>query len=158
MTIQIGETMPSGTLRTMTDDGVVELNTTEIFKGKRVALFAVPAAFTPGCSQIHLKSYVDEAQAITAKGFDVIACVAVHDAWVMDAWADAYGAKGTVTMLADGNADYVTALGLNVDLSAHGLGMRSARFSMVINDGVVESLNIDERAIDSTAATHTCGL
>ena len=130
----------------------------EFFQGKKVVLFAVPGAFTPGCTQVHLPSYVDQANAIIAKGFDTIACLAVNDAWVMDAWSKAYDPEAKVLMLADGNADYVKALGLELDLTAHGMGIRSKRFSMIVNDGIVESINLDDRAIESTAAKHTCGL
>jgi len=158
MTIQVDQTMPAGTLKTMTAEGPVALSTDDIFKDKKVVLFGVPGAFTPGCSRVHLPGYVDAADNIAAKGFDTIACVAVNDAWVMAAWGEAHGATGKVSMLADGSADYVRALGLELDLTAAGMGMRCKRFSMVVNDGVVESINIDDRAIETTAAGATCGL
>ena len=158
MTISVGDLMPGGILRTMTDSGVVEVKPQALFANKRVVLFGVPAAFTPGCTQIHLPSYVKNAAKIKQEGFDVIACLAVHDAWVMDAWARTAQAKDHVVMLADGNGDYVRALGIDLDLSAHGLGIRCRRFSMVIQNGVVESINFDAHAIDKTAASHTCSL
>lgn len=158
MTIQIGQSMPTGTLKTMTTEGPIALSTDDIFSGKKVVLFGLPGAFTPGCSRVHLPGYVDAAADIASKGFDTIACVAVNDAWVMAAWGESHGATGKVTMLADGSADYVRALGLELDLSAAGMGMRCKRFSMVVNNGLVESINIDERAIESTSAGFTCGL
>ena len=150
--------MPVGTLRTLTDEGIQEIDATRFFAGRKVALFAVPGAFTPGCTRNHLPQYVSHSEAILEKGFDIIACIAVNDAWVMDAWARAAGAIGKVTMLADGSAHYVRALGLESDLSAVGMGVRSRRFSMVIDRGVVESIHIDDRMIETTSAVHTCGL
>ena len=158
MTISVGETMPQGTLKTMTNDGLIELNTQEFFAGKRVVLFGVPGAFTPGCTRTHLPGYVENASAIKAKGFDEIACIAVNDAWVMAAWGGAAGANGKITMLADGSADYAAALGLQLDLNHVGMGMRCKRFSMVVQDGVVESVNVDDRTIDLTSAASTCSL
>ncbi len=158
MSIKTGDKLPQGTFKTMTPDGVTDISVDGVFKNKRVALFAVPAAFTPGCSQIHLPSYLSAYDDIMQKGFDTIACIAVHDAWVMDAWAKATNATDKVLMLADGSADYVRSIGLDLDLSAYGMGIRSKRFSMVVVDGRVESLNIDERAIETTNATFTCGL
>ena len=155
--IQAGDQIPEGTLRTMTDEGVQVVNPAELFAGKRVAFFGVPAVFTPGCTNVHLKSYVEQAEAIQSNGFDLVACMSVSDAWVMHAWSEHANAAGKVLMLAD-NSDYSTALGIDLDLSHVGMGVRSKRFSMVIDDGVVESINIDDRAIDLTAAPHTCGL
>jgi len=158
MAIKIGDKLPQGTFKTMTADGVIDIGVDEVFSNKKVALFAVPAAFTPGCTQIHLPSYLNAYEDIMQQGFDTIACIAVHDAWVMDAWSKAANATEKILMLADGSADYVTALGLDQDLNAHGLGIRSKRFSMVVVNGLIESLNIDERAIERTNATYTCGL
>ena len=158
MAIGKGETLPDGVFKTMTKKGVVDIRVDDVFKGKKVALFAVPAAFTPGCSQIHLPSYIDAYDEIMAAGFDDIACIAVHDAWVMHAWATSLDGGDKITMLADGSATYVRALGLDLDLTAHGMGIRCHRFSMVVVDKRIESLNIDERVIETTSALHTCGL
>ena len=158
MTIKAGKKLPQGSFKTMTAEGVIDISVDEVFKGKRVALFAVPAVFTPGCSQIHLPSYLNAYDDIIEKGFDTIACIAVHDAWVMDAWAKATNAADKILMLADGSANYVRSIGLELDLNAYDMGIRSKRFSMVVVDGRVESLNIDERVIDTTNAAHTCGL
>ena len=156
--IKAGDQIPEGVLKTFADESVVEVNPAEFFAGKRVVLFGVPGAFTPGCSRVHLPGYVEGAEAIKGKGFDLIACMAVNDAWVMNAWGDSAGALGKISMLADGSAHYTQALGLELDLAHVGMGMRCKRFSMVIQDGVVESVNVDDRAIDLTSAATTCGL
>jgi peroxiredoxin len=158
MVIAVGDRMPVGSFKTMGDEGPVALETGELFGDKRVVLFGVPGAFTPGCSRTHLPGYVENADSIRAKGFDTIACIAVNDAWVMHAWGEGAGATGKVAMLADGSADYAKAMGLELDLNHVGMGMRCRRFSIVVQDGVVESINIDERGIDLTAAENTCGL
>ena len=158
MTIKAGKKLPQGSFKTMTAEGVIDISVDEVFKDKRVALFAVPAVFTPGCSQIHLPSYLNAYDDIIEKGFDTIACIAVNDAWVMDAWAKATNAKDKILMLADGSANYVRSMGLELDLNAYGMGIRSQRFSMVVVDGLIESLNIDERVIETTNAAYTCGL
>ena len=156
--IKVGESIPTSTFKTMYSDGPKELTSTSFFAGKRVVIFGVPGAFTPGCTRTHLPGYVKNTEEILAKGFDEIACIAVNDAWVMDAWGKAAGAQGKVTMLADGSADFAKATGLELDLTHVGMGMRCKRFSMIVQDGVVESLNIDDRMIDLTSATHTCDL
>ena len=158
MVISAGDPMPEGLFRTMTESGVEEVDARAFFAGRRVVLFAVPAVFTPGCTHKHLPGYVDNAEAIKAKGFDEIACMAVSDAWVMHAWSEATGATGKVTMLADGSAEYTEALGLALDLGQFGMGIRSKRFAMVIQDGVVESVEVDARAIELTAAASVCQL
>ena len=140
----IGEAMPAGTLTQMTGDGAVAVNTADLFRGKRVALFAVPGAFTPTCSKQHLPGFVAKADALKSKGIDTIVCMAVNDAFVMEAWGKDQNVGDTVMMLADGNGDYTKALGLELDLSNHGLGTRSARFSMIVENGSVTALNIDE--------------
>lgn len=156
MTIQVGDKIPEGTLMTMTADGPKSVSTDEIFSGKKVVLFAVPGAFTPGCSKQHLPGFVQKADDIKSKGVDTIACLAVNDAFVMDAWAKDQGVGDKVMMLADGNADYVKKLGLDLDASGMGLGTRSKRFSMVVNDGVVDSLNVDESGgVEKSAAENT---
>ena len=145
MTINVGDRIPSVTLKQLTSEGVKEFTTDEIFRGKRVVLIAVPGAFTPACSQRHLPGYVDKAADMKAKGIDEIACVAVNDAFVMGAWGRDQKAEGKVRMLADGSGDFTRALGLELDLSKGGLGMRSKRYSMLVDDGVVKSLNVEQQ-------------
>ncbi len=142
MTIKVGDTIQSATLHTMTGDGPKPITTDEIFKGKKVVLFAVPGAFTPGCSNTHLPGYVVHADDIKAKGVDTIACVAVNDAFVMDAWGKTQNADNLL-MLGDGNGDFTKALGLELDGSGFGLGQRSKRYSMVVEDGKVTALNVE---------------
>jgi len=145
MTIDVGDKIPAVTLKQLTPEGVKEFTTDEIFGGKRVVLIAVPGAFTPACSQRHLPGYVDKAEDIKAKGVDEIACVAVNDAFVMGAWGRDQRAEGKVRMLADGSGDFARALGLELDLTKGGLGVRSKRYSMLVDDGVVKSLNIEQQ-------------
>ena len=144
MAIKIDEAMPAGTFTRMTESGPAPVTTAELFGGKRVALFAVPGAFTPTCSKQHLPGFVANADALKAKGIDTIACLAVNDAFVMGAWGEDQKVGEAVMMLADGNGEYTKALGLELDLSEHGLGLRSARYSMIVDDGRVTALNIDE--------------
>ena len=143
MTINVGDKIPSVTLKQLTPEGVTEVTTDEIFRGKKVVLFAVPGAFTPACSQRHLPGYVDKAADIRAKGVDEIACVAVNDAFVMGAWGREQRTEGKVRMLADGSGDFARALGLELDLTKGGLGMRSKRYAMLIDNGIVKSLNVE---------------
>ncbi len=152
MTIKVGDKMPSGTMHTMTADGPQAVTTDELFGGKKVALFSVPGAFTPTCSAQHLPSFVNHAGDLTSKGVDTIACMAVNDAFVMGAWGNDQHAEGKVMMLADGSAAYTKALGLELDLDGYGMGLRGKRFSMVVDDGVVTQLNIDEDGYGSTSA------
>ncbi|MCC7394463.1 MAG: peroxiredoxin [Sphingomonadaceae bacterium] len=142
MTIQIGDKLPETTLVKATSDGPEQVSSAEFFAGRRVALFSVPGAFTPTCSARHLPSYVEKAGELHAKGVDVIAATSVNDAFVMGAWAKA-GNADDIVMLADGNADFVRALGLSADFSKFGMGTRGQRFSMLVNDGVVEQLNVE---------------
>ncbi|KQT65095.1 MULTISPECIES: peroxiredoxin [unclassified Aureimonas] len=144
MTIKIGDSIPNATLKTKTSDGPSDLSTAEIFGGKKVVLFAVPGAFTPTCSMNHLPGFLDNYEAILAKGVDTVAVVAVNDIFVMAAWAKSTGAEGKILFLSDGNADFAKAIGLDVDLSVAGLGVRSKRYSMIVEDGVVKALNIEE--------------
>jgi len=145
MTIKVGDKLPSVTLRQVTPEGPKEVATDDFFRGKKVALFAVPGAFTPACSQRHLPGYVDKASDIKGKGVDEVACVAVNDPAVMTAWGKDQRAEGRVIMLADGSGDFVRALGLELDLTKAGLGMRSKRYSMLVDNGIVKSLNIEEQ-------------
>ena len=142
MTIAQGQQIPDVKLMKVGEAGAEAVQTADYFKGKRVALFSVPGAFTPTCSAKHLPGYVEQASALKAKGIDEIACTAVNDAFVMGAWNVASGSKD-ITMLADGNGDFAKAVGLELDLTGGGLGHRGQRFSMVINDGQVEQLNVE---------------
>jgi peroxiredoxin len=143
MSIKVGDSLPAGTFTRMTDGGPAPITTREIFEGKTVVLFGVPGAFTPTCSRQHLPGYVQQYDAFRAKGVDTIACLAVNDVFVMDAWAKASGVGERLLMLADGNGTYTRALGLEFDLSGFGMGGRSKRFSMVVVDGVVKQLNVE---------------
>jgi peroxiredoxin len=143
MTIAKGETFPSTTFTTMTDNGPAPVASADYFAGRTVALFSVPGAFTPTCSAKHLPGFIDKAAELKAKGVDEIACTAVNDAFVMGAWSKSAGAEGKVTMLADGNGDFVRAVGLEMDGSKFGMGGRGQRFSMIVRDGVVEALNVE---------------
>jgi len=142
MTISVGDALPDVKLTKVGASGPEPVQTGDYFKGRKVALFAVPGAFTPTCSAKHLPGFVDKANELKAKGIDEIVCTAVNDAFVLGAWTKASDAKG-VTMLADGNGDFAQALGLVMDGSGFGMGQRSQRYSMVINDGVVEQLNVE---------------
>ncbi len=142
MTISIGDKIPAGTLIKATEAGPSPVSTEEYFAGRRVALFSVPGAFTPTCSAKHLPGFVTKADELRAKGIDEIACTAVNDAFVMGAWGKAGGAD-SITMLADGNAEFVTSLGLTMDGKKFGMGTRGQRFSMIVNDGTVEQLNVE---------------
>jgi len=144
MTIQVGEHIPEMTLIKATADGPRPIETGEFFGGRKVALFSVPGAFTPTCSARHLPGFIERAADLKAKGVDEIACVAVNDAFVMQAWAKSAGAEGKVTMLADGNGDFARALGLVMDGSKFGMGQRGARWSAIVDDGTVSELNVEE--------------
>ena len=143
MTIKVGDKLPQATFRVMTADGPAAKTTDDLFKGKKVVLFAVPGAFTPTCHKNHLPGYVQNAGAIKAKGIDTIAVTAVNDGFVMDAWKKASSAD-SVEFLADGNGDFAKAIDLTLDASGNGLGLRSKRYSMLVEDGVVKKLNIED--------------
>ncbi len=144
MTINVGDKIPSVKLKHMTKDGVKDITTDELFKGKKVALFALPGAFTPTCSAKHLPGFVQSAEQIKSKGVSTIACLSVNDAFVMDAWGKNQNVGEKVMMLADGNADLTKALGLEMDGSGYGMGTRSKRYSMIVDDGVVKQLNLEK--------------
>ena len=144
MTIKVGERIPSTTLYHMTSDGPAAITTDELLAGKKVALFALPGAFTPTCSAKHVPGFLAQADAIKAKGVDTIACVSVNDAFVMGAWAKDKGTGDQVLMLGDGSGDLTKALGMELDLSARGLGVRSHRYAMIIDDGTVSWLALEE--------------
>jgi peroxiredoxin len=155
MTIAVGQKLPDVSFKTMTDDGMKDLGTADVFAGKKVVLFGVPGAFTPTCSNNHLPGYLENYDAILARGVDTIAVVAVNDAFVMSAWARFTGGEGKLLYLADGSGDFAKATGLDLDMSARGLGLRSARFSMIVEDGTVAALNIEDSpgsAVTSGAA------
>jgi glutaredoxin/glutathione-dependent peroxiredoxin len=143
MTIKVGDKIPSATLRYSSPEGPKEITTDELFGGKKVALFAVPGAFTPACSQRHLPGYVDKAADLKAKGIDTVACVAVNDVFVMNAWGKAQNVGDKVMMLADGSGEFARAVGLEMDGRARGLGMRSLRYSMLVENGTVKALNVE---------------
>jgi peroxiredoxin len=144
MPIKVGDKLPNATFRVMTADGPKPKTTDDIFKGKKVALFAVPGAFTPTCSNLHLPSFLNNADAFKAKGIDTIAVTGVNDVFVMEAWKKANNAGGKVEFLADGNADFAKAIGMELDASGNGLGIRSKRYSMLIDNGVVKQFNLEE--------------
>lgn len=155
MTIQTGERLPDATLKAPTADGMKDMTTAEIFSGKKVVLFGVPGAFTPTCSNNHLPGYLENYDALRERGVDTVAVVAVNDAHVMKAWSRFTGAEGKLLFLADGSANFVKALGLDADMSGFGMGIRSKRFSMLVEDGVVKALNLEEKpggAVESGAA------
>ena len=142
MTIKVGDRIPDVPLSLATADGPQPTSSSEYFAGKRVALFAVPGAYTPTCSAKHLPSYVQKAEELKARGIDEVACTSVNDAFVMGAWGRDDGSED-ITMLADGNGEFAEALGLTMDASKFGMGKRSQRYSMVVNDGVVEQINVE---------------
>ena len=144
MTIKAGDTLPQANFMTFTADGPAPISGDAIFKGKTVALFAVPGAFTPTCSAKHLPGFKQHAAELKAKGIDTIACVSVNDVFVMKAWAKDQGITDEVLMLADGNGDFTKAIGLELDGSKFGMGSRSLRYSLVAKDGVVEQLNVEQ--------------
>ena len=159
MAIKVGDRIPSVTLMRMTAEGPRPVSTDELFKGKKVALFALPGAFTPTCSAKHLPGYIQKHDALKAKGVDAIACLSVNDAFVMGAWGTQQGAGDKVMMLADGNGDFTRAVGLEMDGSKFGMGKRSQRYSMIVEDGVVKSMNVEAPgAFEVSSADHMMAL
>lgn len=157
MTIAVNDSIPAVTLKVFGEQGPEDITTDALFSGKKVVLFAVPGAFTPGCSRTHLPGFVALANDIKAKGVDSIICMSVNDAFVMHEWGKVHNADDII-MLADGNAEFAQALGLSLDAHANGMGIRSKRFAMVVNDGVVEHLNVDVKGIDVSSAEKTLAL
>ena len=151
MTIQVGDKIPAGMLSIMGAEGPTGVSTADIFDGKKVVLFAVPGAFTPTCSAAHLPGFVVHVDQIKAKGVDTVACMSVNDVFVMNAWGQSANAEHLM-MLADGNADFTKALGLELDGSGFGMGTRSQRFAMIVDDGVVSLLNVDAGALEGSSA------
>lgn len=160
MTIKAGDRLPDASFTVMGKEGPEPKTTADIFKGKKVALFAVPGAYTPTCHNNHLPGFVARFAELKGKGIDTIVCTAVNDVFVLDHWAAETGAAGKIQMLADGNADFAKALGLDIDLTKFGLGVRSKRYSMLVDDGVVKALNVDEAppVHDKSSAETLCGL
>jgi peroxiredoxin len=155
MTIAIGDRLPEATFRVLGADGIETINASEVFAGKKVVLFAVPGAFTPTCHIKHLPGFVESADDFKKEGVDTVACVAVNDPFVLDTWANASGAKGKVLFLSDGNAEFTKKIGMDFDGSGIGLGTRSKRYAMLVEDGVVKALNVEDSpgvAVESTAA------
>jgi glutaredoxin/glutathione-dependent peroxiredoxin len=144
MTINVGDRIPSMTLKRLGAAGLTEVGTDDLFKGRKVVLFSVPGAFTPTCSKEHLPGFVARSAEIRSQGVDEIVCLAVNDPFVMKAWSDAQGAEGKVSMLPDWNGELTKAMGLHQDISGAGLGVRGKRFSMLVEDGVVKSLDVEE--------------
>ncbi len=153
MSIKVGDTLPDAKFTVMTEDGPKPTTMAEVFKGKKVVLFAVPGAFTPTCSEQHLPGFVGLADAISAKGVATIACTSVNDVFVLAAWAKQREAGGKVTMLADGNGDFAKAVGLEIDLSPFGLGLRSKRYALIADDGVVKYLGVEDSPPEHSKAT-----
>ena len=158
MTIKVGDKMPSGTLTLATKDGPQKISADEYFKGKKVVLFSVPGAFTPTCDAKHLPGFVEKAGDLKGKGVDAIACLSVNDAFVMKAWGKSQSTEGKVDMLADGNAEYTKALGLEMDATGFGMGTRGQRFSLVVDNGVVKQVNVEAKGeFKVSSAEHVLG-
>ena len=160
MAIKVGDKLPDATFMTMGADGPKPMTTAEVFGGKKVALFAVPGAFTPTCHKTHMPGFVNNMDQLKKKGFDTVACTSVNDVFVMTEWAKATNATGKVTMLADGAADFAKKIGMEMDLSARGLGVRSKRYAMAIENGVVKVLNIEDQPgqVSASSAETLCSM
>lgn len=159
MTIKVGDRLPDATFMTMSGEAPKPMKTEEVFGGKKVALFAVPGAYTPTCHKQHMVGYVQNYEELKKKGFDVIACTAVNDIFVLSAWARDSKADGKIQMLADGSAEFAKKLGLEVDLGPRGMGVRSQRYSMIVENGVVKSLNVEPvPGHDVSSAATMCSL
>lgn len=160
MPIQVGDKLPDTTFMVMTAEGPKPATTAEVFGGKKVALFAVPGAFTPTCHKTHMPGFVERVAELKAKGFDTVACTSVNDAFVMAEWAKSTGADGKILMLADGSADFAKKTGLEIDISARGLGVRSKRYAMAVDNGVVKVLNIEDApgSVDKSSAATLCSM
>ena len=158
MAIKAGERLPSGTLKTMTKEGPKDITTDELFKGKKVVLFSVPGAFTPTCDAKHLPGFVQLADQLKAKGVDTIACMAVNDVFVMNAWGKSSSVGDKILMLADGNGDYARALGLELDAKGYGMGLRGQRFALIVKDGTATHVDVEAPGqFKVSAAEHVLG-
>lgn len=146
MTKKIGDTIPTVTLKKMSEKGIEDFHTREFFKDKKVVVFAVPGAFTPTCSKEHLPGFIKQAKEFQKKGCDAIVCLAVNDAFVMDAWGKEHKIPETIMMIADGNGDFAHAMGLEVDLREHGMGTRSQRYAMIVENGIIKNLSVEPKA------------
>lgn len=146
MTIKVGDRLPDANFTTMTAEGPQKLSTKDVFGGQKVVLVAVPGAFTPTCHLKHLPGFIEQADAIKAKGVDRVACISVNDVFVLDAWAKASGAQGKILFLADGSAEFTKAIGMELDVTGAGLGIRSKRYALIAEDGVVKVLNVEPQA------------
>ena len=160
MPLHAGDRLPDATFRTLTPDGVKTLTTAAVFAGRKIVLFAVPAAFSPTCSKTHLPGYVSHHDAIKAGGVDEIVCVSANDVWVLDAWARVHGAVGKVLMLSDGNLEFTRAAGMELDATVVGEGFRSQRYAARVDDGVVTEIKVDEKPwlAEASSATSICHL
>jgi peroxiredoxin len=160
MPINVGDRLPDATFMTMSPEGPKPMTTAEAFGGKKVALFAVPGAYTPTCDRQHMPGFVTRFDELKGKGFDTIACTSANDVFVLTAWAKDSQAVGKVLMLADGSADFAKKIGLDIDLTARGMGVRSKRYSMIVEDGVVKSLNVEEAPgnHDKSSADTLCSM
>ena len=160
MAIKVGDKIPEATFTTMTAEGPKPMTTAELFGGKKVALFAVPGAYTPTCHKSHMPGFVERVDELKKKGFDTIACTSVNDVFVLSQWAKDTGAAGKIQMLADGSADFAKKLGLEMDLGARGLGMRSKRYAMAVDNGVVKILNVEEApgSVEKSSAATMCSM
>jgi peroxiredoxin len=160
MTITTGSSLPETTFTVMTADGPKPMTSAEVFGGKKVALFAVPGAYTPTCSKQHMPGFVERVAELKGKGFDTIACTSVNDIFVLTAWAKETGADGKILMLADGSADFAKKVGLEIDLTARGLGVRSKRYAMAVDNGVVKILNVEDAPPqhDKSSAATLCSM
>ena len=153
MSISVGDKLPDATFLTMTAEGPTQMSTADVFDGRKVVLFAVPGAFTPTCHKKHLPGFVAHAEELKSKGVDSIACVSVNDVFVMNAWAEQTGARDVLTFLADGSADFTRAIGMELDASGVGLGIRSKRYALLVDDAVVTVMNVEEVAGSAEASS-----
>ncbi|HET6389728.1 peroxiredoxin [Hyphomicrobium sp.] len=160
MTISVGDRLPEGKFTVMGADGPQPKQTSEIFSGKKVAIFAVPGAYTPTCTKSHMPGFVERFEELKAKGIDTVACTAVNDIFVLTNWAKDTGATGKIEMLADGSGDFAKAIGLEIDLSQFGLGVRSKRYAMLVEDGVVKVLNVEDSPpiAEKSSAASLCSM
>ena len=158
MPITTGQALPSGSFKTLNASGIADISTDALFKGRKVAVFGLPGAYTPVCSASHLPGYVENFDKLKAAGFDEIACISVNDPFVMAAWGQAHGADGKVSMLCDTSGDFTKAIGLEADLGAYGLHGRSERYAMVVEDGVVKKLDVEKTVFDHDGSSAVCML
>ncbi len=154
MTIKVGDKLPEATFKVLTDDGPADKTTSDVFSGKKVVVFAVPGAYTPTCNALHVPNFLGHLDALKEKGVDTVACVAVNDPFVLNEWAKSTAAQGKILFLSDGNGDFTKAIGLEFDATAAGLGIRSQRYAMLVDDGVVKVLNVEEvpKTVEASSA------